>query len=201
MATHYDVLGVSSSATLEEIRAAYLDRARQLHPDRLTESVDVDRARRAMQDVNEAWRVLRDSSSRSIYDHRLEALDVAATQPESPPFDDDWMDRPYHGRPVEAGDLTVVLVRAAPWVVVLIVLGAIVVFTAFAKHTNARTDLIGACIVTEAGVPREAPCDEPNDGRVVSVVDEENLCATGTTARVVAAGDWYCLRDARAGSG
>jgi hypothetical protein len=86
-------------------------------------------------------------------------------------------------------------VRAAPWVAVLVVLGAIVVFTAFARHSDSKHDLIGKCIVTEQGEPHEVPCDEPSDGRVVSIVDTESRCAEGTTARVVASGDWFCLVD------
>jgi hypothetical protein len=87
----------------------------------------------------------------------------------------------------------VVIVRAAPWVAVLVVLVAIVVFTAFARHTSATTELIGQCIVTTEGEPRSVPCDEPNDGLVVDVVERQDLCATETTPRVVANGDWFCL--------
>ena len=191
MTSHYDVLGVAPSATYEEIRAAYHERARALHPDRL-EGLDVheqEAARRAMQDVNEAWRVLRDPGRRAAYDRAA----AAATQP-PPVATSDW-DRPYHGRVAEPGDVTVALVRAAPWVAVLVVLAAIIVFTAFARHGPSKTDLIGKCIVTEQGEPHEVPCNEPSDGRVASIVDDESLCGIGTTARVVASGDWYCLVD------
>jgi curved DNA-binding protein CbpA len=202
VATHYDVLGVRASATSAEIRKAYYDKARQLHPDGYVDARpdELDDARRAMQDVNEAWRVLREASSRAAYDRGLRG---ATTQPRARPAppvpNDDWMDRPYRGRMAEPGDITLALVRAAPWVVGLVLLAAIIIFTAYARHEPAKTDLIGKCIVTEGGVAKQAPCDEPNEGRVVNIVTEQNLCTDGTTARVVAGGDWYCLRPAGSG--
>jgi curved DNA-binding protein CbpA len=73
VASHYEVLGVSRRASTEEIRRAYLDQARRLHPDaRSAASADgADRSGRAMQAVNEAWRVLRDPGRRRDYDRRL----------------------------------------------------------------------------------------------------------------------------------
>lgn len=196
MTTHYDVLGVQPSATYDEIRAAYHDKARQLHPDRVAgrSAGEQEATRRAMQDVNEAWRVLRDAGRRAAYDRAsAPAPPVAPASHASTPLSD-W-DRPFHGRAAEPGDVTVALVRAAPWVAVLLVLGAIVVFTAFARHTTSTRELIGKCIVTEQGDPHEVPCDEPSDGRVVDIVETESRCAEGTTARVVASGDWFCLVD------
>lgn len=63
----YEVLGVSRQAGSEAIRHAYVTKARQLHPD--TGSSDADP--RAMQSLNEAWRVLRDPARRAAYDRSL----------------------------------------------------------------------------------------------------------------------------------
>ena len=205
MATHYDVLGVKSSATPAEVRRAYHEKARQLHPDGFAGRPDaeVDSARRAMQDVNEAWRVLRDASSRAAYDHSLRATPAPPSvraAPAAPPATDEWLDRPYPRRAAEPGDLTVAIVRMAPWLAVLAVLGIIFVFTAYARNQgDASTDLVGKCIVIEEAMPDEVPCNEPNEGRVVGVVDRQNLCTNGTSARVVAGGQWYCLRPAGSG--
>ncbi|MEA3019093.1 MAG: hypothetical protein QOI47_617 [Actinomycetota bacterium] len=199
METHYNVLGVTSSATTEQVRHAYYDRARQLHPD-VCGGRPVDEivaARRAMQDVNEAWRVLREPGSRAAYDRSLRAASAPTAPPDPVDGDgDDWMDRPYARRAAEPGDLAVALVRAAPWIAVIIVLGAIFVFTAFARHTASKTDLIGACITTTEGAPKQVPCSQPNEGRVVLIVQEQSLCPTGSDSRVVAGGAWYCLRPA-----
>lgn len=195
MRSHYDVLGVEMSAPYDEIRAAYHRRAQELHPDRvaLRPRAEQDAARVAMQDVNEAWRVLRDARSRSSYDTDVRQR-AAAAMAETAPHVHGW-DEPYHGTPAEPGDLTVALVRAAPWVVVLVVLTAIIVFTAYARRADSPRSLIGQCISTTDGVPHQAPCNEPNDGQVVDVVDAESSCAPRTTPRVMASGDWFCLRD------
>lgn len=189
--THYEVLGVGSTASADQIRKAYHDEARRLHPDSTARRFDADASDRAMQDVNEAWRVLREPSSRASYD---EALRLRSAPPPPPAEVDDELDRPYQHAVAEPGDLTVSLVRAAPWVAVLVVLAAIVVFTAFARRGDDEGDLVGRCINTHAGRPEEAPCDEPNDGRVVLIVDREAGCPTGSTGRVVASGKWFCLR-------
>jgi curved DNA-binding protein CbpA len=189
--THYDVLGVRASATPEEVRRAYYDRARVLHPDRAGDQ-------RAMQDVNEAWRVLRDPGTRAEYDRSLRR-----PAPDAPRADTrvvgahDLDDRPVPRAPAEPGDMGVFVVRSLPWVAVLVVLGIIFVFTAFARTGDGSTgDLIDKCIATEAGMPIEVPCDEPNEGRVSLIVERQSRCPTGTTARAIAGGQWYCLRPA-----
>lgn len=58
----YGLLGVSRSATTEEIHRAYRRRARTAHPDVATG------AAADMAAVNEAWRVLRDPTRRRAYD-------------------------------------------------------------------------------------------------------------------------------------
>lgn len=66
--TYYMILGVSHRETPGGIRAAYRDRARQLHPD-----VAGDGATRAFQDLNEAYGVLSDPSRRHAYNAQLAA--------------------------------------------------------------------------------------------------------------------------------
>ena len=61
--THYDTLGVASSASAEQIREAYRSLARRHHPDR---SATSDSGR--MHDINEAYRVLSDPARRAVYD-------------------------------------------------------------------------------------------------------------------------------------
>ncbi|MGH2686180.1 MAG: J domain-containing protein, partial [Actinomycetota bacterium] len=55
---HYQRLGVAHSASAGEIHAAYRASARLLHPDAVAGDD------RAMQDLNEAWSVLRDPARR-----------------------------------------------------------------------------------------------------------------------------------------
>lgn len=61
--SHYDTLGVDSTASATEIRAAYRTRARLWHPDR----ADTGSAAR-MAELNEAYRVLSDPGRRAVYD-------------------------------------------------------------------------------------------------------------------------------------
>lgn len=80
--THYDVLGVAPSASVEEIRQAYLRLARRHHPDRQAEAPVADRAdaERRMREINAAWRELRDPRRRARYD-----ADLRSGEAEPPP--------------------------------------------------------------------------------------------------------------------
>ena len=68
--THYDVLGVAPSATVDQIREAYRRLAREHHPDRTATNGrtggDV-----SMPAINEAYRVLNDPARRAVYDASL----------------------------------------------------------------------------------------------------------------------------------
>lgn len=198
MATHYETLGVRSSATPEQVRRAYRDRARELHPDGHAGGPEaaLDDARRAMQDLNEAWRVLRDPDRRAAYDRWLQAATTPPVPEAAPAGASEWLDRPYQRPPAQPGDLTVLFVRAAPWVAVLVVLAAVLVFTAVAGGDDGRDELVSRCVTVTGGLPEPVPCDEPNIGRVVAVVREQSRCTSGTSTRVVAGGDWLCLRPA-----
>lgn len=68
--SYYEVLGVAPSAGTGEIRRAYLERARRVHPDLLerADAAALGESERAMQLLNEAWRVLRDPVRRAAYD-------------------------------------------------------------------------------------------------------------------------------------
>ena len=149
VATHYELLGVPPSATFDEVRQAYLARARELHPDASGGS-----SKAAMQAVNEAWRVLRTPESRAQYDASL----VAVGGP-SPAEEDEWvdpLDRPYRHAVAEPGDLTVTIARAVPWIAVVIVLLVIFVFTAYAGSGD---DAPEECVNPGAGIPG-TPCPE-----------------------------------------
>jgi hypothetical protein len=64
---HYDILGVSPTATADAIKTAYRARMNQYHPDRNRWT----RANAVAALINEAWEVLGDPERRSVYDARM----------------------------------------------------------------------------------------------------------------------------------
>lgn len=63
---YYDILGVSKTATQEEIKKAYRKQALEWHPDRHKDDKEV--AEKRFKEVNEAYQILSDTQKRSAYD-------------------------------------------------------------------------------------------------------------------------------------
>ncbi len=61
----YDVLGVSRSASADEIKKAYRKKAKELHPDRNSDNPD---AEAQFKEVNEAYDALKDADRKAAYD-------------------------------------------------------------------------------------------------------------------------------------
>jgi len=64
--TYYEVLGVQSDASPEEIKKQYRNLAMRLHPDKSKSDTT-----EAFQKVNEAYEVLKDKDKRATYDREL----------------------------------------------------------------------------------------------------------------------------------
>ena len=64
-ADYYEVLGVTKTASGEEIKKAYRKLAMQYHPDR---NPDNKEAEAKFKDINEAYEVLKDEQKRAAYD-------------------------------------------------------------------------------------------------------------------------------------
>ena len=82
--SHYDVLGVPTTASAIEIREAYRRAARRLHPDQAARSGAPAGASTAMADVNEAYRVLRDPARRRSTTPSLRGRSSAVPPPGRP---------------------------------------------------------------------------------------------------------------------
>lgn len=107
------MIGAAPTASADELRQAYLSRARALHPDQSGDTA-------GMQKLNAAWEVLSDPGARAAYDRERAPVPAPALA-----ADPDPRDEPFD--PVSA------LLRALPVLVVLLLLFAVFVFTAYAR--------------------------------------------------------------------
>jgi hypothetical protein len=191
--THYEVLGVDPSTNQEDLRRAYVRRARALHPDRHIGD-DPGRAAaaaRAMQEVNEAWRVLRDPAARAAYDARFRGPVRPAVPVRTPSAGPAMAHLP--DEPVAR------VVRGLPWVAAALVLAAIFVFTAYAAGgTNdgrpSPSSLVGSCVTGVGSQLTEVDCDTHGASRVDLVVVRPEQCATDASATPYADDAWLCVR-------
>lgn len=81
--TLYTELGVPDQATPRQIRSAYLEKAKEIHPDRVPAGAEREVAERQMAHLNVLMGILGDEAKRAVYDLELKeqrALEVAGIQ-------------------------------------------------------------------------------------------------------------------------
>jgi len=80
MQNYYKLLGISTSATFEEVKKAYFEMAKKYHPD-LCDKMEVKK----FHDVAEAYRVLSDKNAKQAYDTTIVNIGVVK-QPKVPTY-------------------------------------------------------------------------------------------------------------------
>ncbi|MEX2588130.1 MAG: J domain-containing protein [Actinomycetota bacterium] len=151
MTTHYDRLGVKSTASREEIRLAYLGLARRSHPDTRPNAAEAERAEsnRTMAAINAAWFVLRDPDRRRLYDQSLDHLlqvnrpQPGPAEPGPPEWEQDWQS-PLHdysyGEEFTGHDITAGIARLWAFVLTAVVIMLAALFAyAFVKSGSVGT--------------------------------------------------------------
>lgn len=206
MATHYEILGVPSDADLETIRRAYVALAKANHPDR-RQAEDDDRRSRADERIraaNTAWHDLREPGRRAAYDRSLRPRstvgDGRVTATASAGFGQASRDRAgvVGARPAPPSGIVVPASQASWWryapiVVILVVLAAVLVGSAFATSGGTGpaatpvpevTPAVGECVLVVSVGGRAAParvgCGTDRAARVVARVDTPRPCPTDT---------------------
>lgn len=194
--THYEVLGVAADADRETIRRAYIALARATHPDRAADGGVEPRERgETIRRANEAWAVLGDDGRRRAYDESLRprptsaaAITVPGTHPDAP------ISSAPSGFIVPAR--TAALWKWGPVVVILAILAAVVIGSAYATSrdssgsspipTTVSRFSSGQCVdvgFSAAGkTAAVVSCSAGATGRIWSVVDSPRPCPANTTA-------------------
>src|SRR5436190_17297726 len=70
-ANYYEILGVSKTASVAEVRQAYARLARERHPDRFSDPVEQARASEFFKDLTAAFNTLSNDKGRREYDESL----------------------------------------------------------------------------------------------------------------------------------
>ena len=170
----YRVLGVARTATHDEIRAAYRNLARRLHPD----VVQSDTASARMAAVNRAWATLSDPVKRRAHDDLVSARVAGRTESD-------------HERSTPRPDepLPPLPPSRFPWrfLLFLAAVGSVAVLTAHARSTppapNVPDQLLtpGSCVdVVDMSMVVEVGCDGPYDGVVRQFLAIDRTCPQDT---------------------
>lgn len=185
--SHYRTLGVAEGADPEEVRRAYLELARQLHPDRWVDASPEERddAGRRMQEINEAWRVLGNPGRRLAYDvERRAAVRQRRHAPPAPVGDRlAFQTGDLFVEDVPDVDLFTRILRALPWIAVVGGLLAIFVVTAYlsADDGTAPTgDDQAGCIRKDGPHAVEVDCGADGAQRVIVELRSVTQCPEGS---------------------
>lgn len=185
---HYDVLGVSPRASLDEIRRAYRNQVRKEHPD-----VSRDASHASIAAINEAWNVLSDPAKRRTFDLSLrnpsQSTTTRTTSTETPTETIQYPPARFPWRSM--------LVLAAIGIAAVLVLNAFSTPPAPGKPDQLLQP--GSCVnIDGARLAFEVACAEPHDAEVVQFVALDRPCPMDTLSYLDRQGmGKACVRDVR----
>lgn len=192
IATHYETLGVSPDASADQIRAAYVERARRRHPDVARDAASSTADDPSMAELNHAYQVLRRPHTRLEYDRSLRTTptsavgDVDSTDDifDGEPSDDD-LKPPSPGARLAGRVLTPSGPARMPWklMAVMAIVGSAVVLIS-ASLADAPADevpdgilRVGSCVAIEVnGDAREVACADAGSQVVRLVLPTGSQC-------------------------
>ncbi|MBG02069.1 MAG: hypothetical protein CL470_07350 [Acidimicrobiaceae bacterium] len=201
--TYYQILGVSPSAKHKEIRAAYLAKARNLHPDNFQNAPKREqiRSEELMRELNQAWSTLSNKENRSKYDLKIssEKTDNRSYTSTDRASYQEWTPEPTPEKKTlryateEEMKLTWIakLVRPAPLALILLGVVAVVIIASIGIGSNDDSN---------RSVPVARPTGQPIDcmNLVAGARGERVKCVSGEydaiIYRIVPAGE-ECPKD------
>jgi hypothetical protein len=205
--TLYDALGVTPTASAAELRRAYLERARTLHPDRNIDAGPAARAtaERKMQELTAAWQVLGDERRRRRYD-RDNGIGIG--EPVSSRERNEQLrqfvfrDDGTIEEDVAPLDGAARLIRGIPWIALFAVLVIIFIFSAYALTGGPKGGDLGGgnktgqCVtVGRDGSVADASCDDDGARDIIGLVGPSSPCPAGTERFQPTSGSAvYCLQ-------
>ena len=214
--THYEVLGVNPQAEIPQIKKAYLQRARLLHPDnnRGLSKSESQRRSREMQELNVAWDVISDETKRRRYDEQL----VEKTTPSKQGFtyqdiSEDFTATGESVRPkgpefatreeMEIRGIAKLMKPLPLTVLFLIVIGVLIgglIITGNSENTAPVTEYVPVdeemtpikCI--DIAPVEDVPCDGRNDAIVWEIIPADSKCSRGLEPEYASQiGGIYCV--------
>jgi len=165
---YYEVLGATPTASIEQIRAAYRDKVRIIHPDSAV--VASPTASLQMAQVVRAWSTLSDPILRRAYDEEL--FDAQSE-----------LDESFPPTPIERGNFPKGLIG---WILAIGIAGVLVLNVLSDPIAPAKPDGLlqsGSCVVVDTNkLAVEVGCEVDHYGVVRQLIGFDMTCPSDTEA-------------------
>ena len=169
---YYEVLGATPTASIEQIRAAYRDKVRIIHPDSAV--VASPTASLQMAEVVRAWSTLSDPLLRRAYDEEL--FGAQSEVEDSFPF-------PFPPTPIVRGHFPKSLIG---WILAIGIAGVLVLNVLSDPVAPTKPDGLlqsGSCLVIDANqLAVEVGCEVDHYGVVRQLIGFDMTCPSDTEA-------------------